>query len=265
MAAYALITGGSSGIGLAIAHELASRKYNLILVSNQEALLQQVAAGLTEKYQVQTKAWYMDLSQREAAQRLYDTCKEEQVEIEILVNNAGMFFFGEVVKTEIEKSSTMMMLHTHTPAMLCALFGKDMKQRQHGHIMNISSISAWMPYPGIAFYAATKRFLKNFSRSLRTELLDYHVNVSCICPGAVSTELYQLSEKDRKKALRFGVMMKPEKLAKKAVNAMLKRKAMYIPGFLNRLFLLIVPLIPPGLVVFARRHTSMLPVDKISQ
>jgi short-subunit dehydrogenase len=259
----ALITGGSSGIGYAIAKELAGRGYNLVLASNQEVRLKEVCEELTFKYKIMAWPVFIDLADAGAAQKLYDWCGQEQIEIDILVNNAGIFFFGELVETNPAKAQQMLMLHTSTPALLCAFFGRDMKKKRSGHILNISSLAAFMPYPGIGFYSSTKQFLKSFSRSLRTEMIDYNVNVTCICPGAVSTQLFELSETDRKKAINSGVMMPAGKLARKAVNAMFKRKPSLIPGFLNRVFLLIVYLVPQSIILLIRRYSRFLPPDKI--
>jgi uncharacterized protein len=179
----------------------------------------------------------------------------------VLVNNAGIFFFGEVVKTSPVKAEQMILLHITTPSLLCALFGRDMKQRRSGHILNISSLATFMPYPGIAFYSATKRFLKSFSRSLRTEMNDYHVNVTCICPGAVSTRLYELGEAEHKRALRTGIMMHADKLAYLAVNAMFRRRSSLIPGFINRVFLVFIYLVPHSLILLIRRRSKFLPPD----
>ena len=258
----ALITGGCSGIGYAIAKELADKGYNLILASNQEAKLKEVCNELTTTFHIKTWPVYIDLAQPEAASLLYEWCNNEQLEVEVLVNNAGIFFFGEVVETNPAKARQIMMLHTTTPALLCTLFGKDMKQRRRGHILNISSLSAYMLYPGIAFYSSTKRFLMSFSRSLRTEMIDYNVNVTCIAPGAVSTQLYNLSEKDHRKAMRSGIMMNPEKLARLAVRAMLKRKSFLMPGLFNRISLFFIAIIPHSIVLLIRRHSRFLPPDK---
>jgi len=258
----ALITGGSSGIGCAIARELAGRGYNLILVSNQKERLQEICDEFRAKFAVEAHPVFMDLSEHDAAKNLYDWCHKENLEIDVLVNNAGVFFFGEVVETAVEKIQRMISLHVYTTASLCTLFGMDMKQRRSGHILNISSLAAYMPYPGIACYNSTKSFLKSFSRSLRTEMIDYHVNVTCICPGAVSTELYNLDDRNRKTALKTGIMMRPEKLARKIVNALFKRKATYIPGFLNKVSLFFIFLVPQGIIVLARRHSRFLPPDK---
>jgi hypothetical protein len=156
----------------------------------------------------------------------------------------------------------MLTLHTTTPALLCTLFGSDMKKRRSGNILNISSLAAFMPYPGIALYSSTKQFLKSFSRSLRTEMIDYNVNVTCICPGAVSTQLFELNEADHKKAIKTGIMMPADKLARLAVDAMFRKKALLVPGFINRFFLFIVYFVPQSVILLIRRHSRFLPPDK---
>lgn len=261
----ALITGGSSGIGYAIAKELAGREFNLVLVSNQEEKLYKVCDELSNQYKI--KAWpvYIDLTENGAAQKIYDWCQQEKIDVDILVNNAGIFFFGEVVETNHEKVQQMLTLHTTTPALLCTLFGCEMKKKRSGHILNISSLAAWMPYPGISIYSSTKQFLKSFSRSLRTEMVDYNVNVTCVCPGAVSTQLFDLSEAGHKKALKTGIMMTADRLAKQAVYAMFRRKSTVIPGFLNRIFLLFTYFVPHGIVLLIRRNSRFLPPERIKK
>ena len=258
----ALITGGSSGIGYAIAKELAVRGFNLILASNQEARLNEVCDEISIQYKIKTRSVFIDLAETEAAQKLYDWCRQEQIEVDVLVNNAGIFVFGEVVETDPAKAQQMLTLHTTTPALLCTLFGRDMKKRRSGHILNISSLAGFIPYPGIALYSSTKQFLKSFSRSLRTEMIDYNVNVTCICPGAVSTQLFELNEADHKKAIKTGIMMPADKLARLAVDAMFRKKALLVPGFINRFFLFMVYLVPQSVILLIRRHSRFLPPDK---
>jgi short-subunit dehydrogenase len=257
----ALITGGSSGIGYAIANELARRGFNLVLASNQEAKLNEVCEELSIQHKIKVWPVFIDLSENGAAQKLYDYCRLEQIEVDVLVNNAGIFLFGEVVETSPEKAREMLTLHNTVPVLLCKLFGRDMKKRRSGHILNISSLSAYMPYPGIALYSSTKQFLKSFSRSLRTEMIDYNVNVTCICPGAVSTQLYDLSEADRNKAIKLGVMLPADKLARKAVKAMFNCRSLLIPGFINRVFVLVVALVPQSIILLIRRHSRFMPPD----
>ena len=259
---YALITGASSGIGLAIAKELASRKFDLVLVSNQKKEINIVCEEISSKYKVKTWPVFLDLAKTNAAKELYDWCVKEKIEIDILVNNAGIYFFGEVVETNVVNAQEMTTLHTTTPALLCTLFGKTMKIRRKGHILNISSLSAFLPYPGIAYYSSTKSFLRNFSRSLRTEMIEYNVNVTCVCPGAVSTQLYDLSDSDRKKAIKLRIMTSAEKLANVAINAMFKRKSEIVPGFINRLAILAANLVPHSIILLIRKYSGFLPPDK---
>ena len=258
----ALITGGCSGIGRAIANELAQKGYDLILASNQEERLHKSCEEIIAKYHIKVRPVFIDLALPDAAVKLYEYCHSEQLEVDILVNNAGIFFFGEVVETPGAKAQCIMTLHTTTPALLCTLFGKDMKAKRSGHILNISSLAASLPYPGIAFYSSTKRFIRSFSRSLRTEMIDYNVNVTCIRPGAVSTQLYELSEADHKKAIRYGVMMRPEKLARIALNAMFSKRSLVMPGILNRIFLPFILLIPHGIVLLVKRHSGFFPAKE---
>lgn len=256
---WALITGASSGIGWAYAQEMASRGYQLVMVSNEAEAIREKAARLTEKYAVRTLPLYRDLALPGAAEELYTTCREEGLEIDVLINNAGMFFFRETVEEKAQTIEKMLYLHLTTPTQLAYYFGRDMKKRRHGYILNMSSLSAWLPYPGIALYASTKRYLKSFSRALRSELSDYGVSVTVVCPGAVCTDLYPLSDRLKKLAIRLGIMMRPEKLAQKAIGAMFRRRASLLPGLINRLSLPLVFLLPSGLVRLAMRKSKLLP------
>ena len=179
----------------------------------------------------------MDLSIPEAAEQIFDFCKQEQIEVEVLVNNAGMFFFDAVVNGDYNRSKTMVQLHVTTPTILCAMFGHEMKKRRKGYILNISSFSAWMPYPVIAIYGAGKAYIKNFSRSLAYELKDFGVNISAICPGAVDTDLYSLSLANRKLFRKLGIMHSPDKIAKIGVKSLFRGKVIVVPGILNKIII----------------------------
>lgn len=241
---YALITGGSSGIGLAFARELARRNYGIVIVSNQEEKNREVCQHLEDTYNIKAVPLYMDLTLPHAAQSVYDFCIENKLDIEILINNAGMFFFKEIAETSAELASKITQLHVTTPTLLSVYFSKYMKEKQSGHILFISSITAWMSFPGVVLYASTKGYVRQFARSLRYEMKDYHVNVTVVCPGAVNTGLYQLSDKQRKMFQSLQLMVSPEKLAKQTIQALFRKKAVYTPGFINKLsrpFVAIVP------------------------
>jgi short-subunit dehydrogenase len=260
--ATALITGASSGMGYEYALQLAAVHYDLVLVSNEEEKLTVLSEELQQKYNIKTWAFYTDLARTDAANNVYKFCQNKNIEIDILINNAGMFFFGEVVNTKPDLVLKKTLLHVVTPTMLCALFGRDMKFRRKGYILNMSSISAYMPYPGIAIYASTKAYLKCFSRALRSEMIDYNVSVTYVCPGAVATNLFDRDKIDYKKAMRLGIMMTAQKVVRIGLRAMFRRKARIIPGILNRITVFLVRITPAGFILFIKRNSKLLPADK---
>ena len=258
---WALVTGASSGIGFAYSEELASRGSNLVMVSNEKDAIEEKGKHLAGKYGVKTLPLYRDLAIPGAAKELHETCVAKDIEIEVLINNAGMFYFMETLQAKDVVVEKMLYLHLTTPTQLCYYFGNDMKRRRHGYILNMSSLSCWLPFPGINQYAATKRYLKNFSRGLRTELKDYGVGVTVLCPGAVATNLYNLSDNLKNLAINLGIMMRPERLAKIGIKAMFKRRSSLVPGLINKIFTPLVMLLPNGLVLWVMRKTKMLKFD----
>ena len=175
---YALVTGGSSGIGLAYAEALAKRGYNIFIVSNREDLNVSAKETLQGRYPDSTiHTLMMDLAQSGAGQQLFDYCHEQNLEIEVLVNNAGMFYFGAVVEKILPVTDTMLQLHITTPTDLCVLFGKEMKEKRHGYILNAGSITGFMSFPTIAAYESSKAYLVKFSKALAYELNHHGVKV----------------------------------------------------------------------------------------
>ncbi len=233
----ALVTGASSGIGEQYATELAKRGHDLIIVSNQEKELGEVAVRLSEKFKVVVEPIYMDLARSEAADELFARCQSAGKKVEILVNDAGVFFFNPLTETDMRRIELMVQLHVVTVTKMCRLFGEEMKKNGGGYILNMSSLSAWMMFPGITVYESTKAYIRSLSVSLSYELKQFNVGVTAVCPGAVDTGLYNLSMNLRKLAVRLGVSIPPEKLAKKAIAKMFKKKRQYIPGLINYFFL----------------------------
>lgn len=258
---WALVTGASSGIGFAYAEELARRSFPLVIVSNEEQAIREKGEYLAGEYGVDVIALYRDLAVPGAARELYDTCQERGVEVDVLINNAGMFFYYEILQAKAGVVEKMLYLHVTTPTQLCYYFGQEMKRRRHGYILNMSSLSCWLPYPGITLYASTKRYLKSLSRGLRSELRDYGVSVTVLCPGAIATNLYNLSDNLKSLAIHLGIMMRPEKLARKGINALFRRRYLLVPGLLNKVFTPIAMIIPHGLVRWIMRKTGSLRLD----
>lgn len=253
---YALVTGASSGIGWYISIELAARGYAILAVSNQAEQLEILKSDLYKDYQVKVQTLDLDLSEPSAAESVYDICLQKGWQVEVLVNNAGMYVYGEVTGADPERTSKILQLHMHTPVMLCRLFGALMEQNQRGFILNVSSISAVMPYPTISLYGPTKTFLRKFTRALRYEMNLSGVHVTCLIPGATATDLYDTSNINLSLAMRLGIMKKPGLVAKVGVKALFKNRAESVPGLLNKFILCFFPLIPGWFLGFIYKRVK---------
>jgi short-subunit dehydrogenase len=241
---YALVTGASSGLGWYISHLLAGRGYDLIAVSNQRSELEHLKKKLGQACSVSVETVNMNLAEDNAAKSLFDYCEDHHFKVDILVNNAGMLIYGEVLTVEYSKARSILNLHMITPVLLCRLFGERMKDNGQGYILNVSSISAVMPYPTISFYGPTKSFLRNFSRALRTELKPKGVQVTCLLPGAMDTRLLQGYQFNLNKAKRVRVVSHPEKVARAGVKTLFRNRPECVPGLLNKLTIRLLPFVP---------------------
>lgn len=235
-------------MGLEFARQLAAKGYDLILVSNRQEELEQAASELHERSEVQVVTRYQDLSLEQAADELAAFCQEQSLEVEILINNAGMFFFEELTRENEPKAMSMMRLHVYTPTRLCLLFGEAMKQRGHGYILNMSSMAAQLPCPGITIYSATKAYLKSFGKSLYFEMRPYGVGVTTVCPAAIATPLYKLKPSLMDFGVKVGLIGTPRWLVRKALRGMMRKKRVVKPGLMNLYLPPLIAVLPHGLV-----------------
>ena len=245
---WALVTGGSSGMGLEYARQLAEIGCNLLLVSNQKIELEKVAEDLKRDKTLQVIPHYQDLATETAAEELFAFCQNESLQIDILINNAGMFFFEELTKENQAKALTMLRLHTFTPTRLCILFGEEMKKRGYGYIINMSSMAAKLPCPGITVYSATKAYLKSFGKSLYFEMRPYGVGVTTVCPAAIATPLYKLKPSLLNLGVKIGLIGTPQWLVRRVLSGMMRKKRVVKPGFMNYYLPPLIALLPKRLV-----------------
>jgi short-subunit dehydrogenase len=251
------VTGACSGIGYAIARQLASRGYELVIVSERPADLARAAAELARQTAVHPIV--MDLARPEAAAELYDAVRALGLDVDVLVNNAGFFFFGEAVDAQPARANAMLQLHVVTPSLLCTRFGRDMRARGRGHILIVSSISAWRDFPGISYYGSSKKYLRGFARALRSELSVHGVNVTCLAPGATATALYDPNVVPVERAKRLGLMMDADVVAEAGLRALFAGEAEHIPGLLTRALTLGAVLAPQWAIDLLRRRAPWLP------
>lgn len=257
---YALVTGAASGMGRIYCHQLALKGYNIIMVDINQAGLEQTRSQVEElvntsdevpqdsKGLFKVMILQQDLSTMDAADKVYERTQAEGCEVEVLVNNAGVMYCQAIDRTSERMLRLIMMVHMNTPLMLCRKYVGQMKERGCGYILNISSLAAWMNWPGIGMYGSTKRFVRDYSRELRIECIKTGVSVTNAYFGAVDTPLIPLKPGLRKLARGLAVMISPEKAVKRALRATFHRRKGTMPGLLNKIFFPFIVILPDCLL-----------------
>jgi short-subunit dehydrogenase len=231
----ALVTGASSGIGTAIATELASRGYPVALVARREERLKSLADDLSSEHGADVEVIAADLGEAEGRDRLEAELRDRRRVVEVLVNNAGFGHQADFATSPRERMTEMVRLNCEAVVDLTSRFLTPMAERGRGSIINIASIGAFQPLPGSAVYGATKAFVLSFSEAIRTELRGTGVGVTAVCPGPVKTEFTQAAGipgvEDRTPDI---VWMSPEDIAKHAVDGAARDKRVVVPGMVAR-------------------------------
>lgn len=234
---YTLITGASEGLGKAFALECAGRGHQLILVALPQSRLNNLAAFIRCKYNVDVIIYELDLSLEASCHQLHSDVRSSGVQVNILINNAGVGHTRSFTESKFESYKLQVDLNITSMVLLTHLFLPCM-HKQPSYILNVSSLCTFFYLPQKQVYGATKSFVYFFSRSLRKELKPYDISVSVLCPGGMNTNLYQfLSNRSLSPIGRLS-LLDPAKVAYAGITGLLKRKETIIPGKLNRLFLI---------------------------
>ena len=242
---YALVTGASSGCGYEYARILAQKGYNLLIVSNEEAIHKK-ADILRGDFPVNVISLVRNLGVQDAAKDLYNYCMDNHIEIEVLINNAGVYHDRDFMDDSEAFNMLIMNLHMITPAMLIYYFGQDMAKRGKGYVLNMCSVTADIAVQRLGSYGSTKAFLRNFSRSLYVEMKDKGVIITDMTPGAINTGLYNIKPWATKIGLLLGYIVQPNYLARRGVNAMFRGRAkVSVPFVWNYLLIWLVVLFVP--------------------
>lgn len=234
----ALVTGGSSGIGAAIARELAARGADLVLTARRKDALAQVAASCAG---VRVDLVVADLGVDEGAAAVWAAATAGGP-IDLLINNAGFGAFRAFALTEPARDAEMCQLNMISLVELTKRFLAQ--DRPRGYIVNIASIGAYQSVPNMALYAASKAFVRNFTEGLHDELRGSNISATCICPGGTKTEFHAAAGAGDYSWLANASMMSAESVASIAVRAMLAKKRNVIPGLINKLSCFGVRLVP---------------------
>lgn len=265
---WALVTGAASGMGRIYARRLACMGYCVALVDINAGGLDETAKLVREdvaasglvpeamKGNLEILSVVQDLSAPDAADSVFSRTEAAGCRVEVLVNNAGIMYCQAIHATSEKFLNLIMMVHMNTPLMLCRKYVNGMRERGCGYILNISSLAAWMIWPGIGMYGSTKRFVRDYSRELRIECQKTGVSVTNAYFGAVDTPLVPLKDSLRKLARGLTVMIAPEKAVDKALRATFRRRRGTMPGLLNKIFQPICMILPDCILGWIYRKAS---------
>ncbi|MDZ7688480.1 MAG: SDR family oxidoreductase [Halobacteriales archaeon] len=229
----ALITGASSGIGAELAKLFAADGDDLVLVARREDRLQELADTMEDRHGITATVVPMDLTEPDAARKLFEEVEDEGIEVHTLVNNAGFTTFGRFDTTEIESEVKMIDLNITAVTRLTKAFVQPMVERGDGEILNTSSMAGIAPTPTQSVYAATKSYILSFSESVGHELEGEGITVTALCPGPVDTEFLELEGMENS-GVGDGSLNDPESVAKAGYNGLKKGKRVVIPSMKMR-------------------------------
>lgn len=244
--AWALVTGAGSGIGRCYARRLAGLGYNLALVG----LTPENIAATTEELRtacpdIRVRSLAIDLARPEASQELFGWTQAEGIDVDVLVNNAGIFSFCDLLRTPDERIARIILLHDLTATLNCRRFAAEMVRRGvRGHILNMASFSLWMPFPGLSLYSASKAYLRSFSVAFAKEVHEHGIRVTAVCPAGVATDLYGLPPRWQRIGQRLGVLISADCCARRGLRALWRGRRTLVPDWWNRIWIPFCKLLP---------------------
>jgi len=256
---WAIITGASSGIGRALAREFAAGGFNVLLIGRNSDALQAAADECRLKHRVESDVVPTDLSSADSVDSLITAVLSKHRIYEVLVNNAGFAVHGEFAATDIDENIRLLNVQLAAALKLTRAVAPLMISQGSGKILNVASVYSFAPVPFQSVYSACKAFLLSFSISLRSELKGTGVSVTAFCPGITQTEFRARAGIPEK---RQDAGMTAAEAARIAYLGTLRGRAVIVPGFLNRMFVLAAQLLPAdsaaSLVRFINRRRGQV-------
>ena len=225
-----LITGASSGIGEAFARALATRGHNLLLVARSEDKLITLCSELGRIRSIHCQYVAMDIAKPESPAELFEETRQRELEIDLLINNAGFGSMGDFAKLDPERELEMIELNITAVVELTRRFLGPMRERQRGTIINVASTAGFQPVPYMATYAATKAFVLSFSEALWDENRQHGIHVMALCPGVTETNFFEAAGIDRPP---MRAVQTAEEVVETALRALPRKKSLVISGWAN--------------------------------
>ena len=231
----ALISGASSGIGEALAGYFAKGGYNLVLVARSEDKLKKLARRLKRDHGVRVTVEPADLSRRTAPRKLAATLENQSVEIDVLVNNAGVLEHGNFVDIAAAAHQRLIDLNVSGLTGMLNAFLPAMVERGMGRVLNVASIASFQPVPSLASYAASKAYVLSLSESLSEELAGSGVTVTALCPGLTATNMVSAIQKKNDSLNRIPEFLigDVDDVAAQGYRACVKGDVICVPGAVN--------------------------------
>ncbi|HNU15626.1 MAG TPA: SDR family NAD(P)-dependent oxidoreductase [Chitinophagaceae bacterium] len=253
---YTLITGASEGFGKALSVECAKRKMNLILVALPGEELYNLGRYIEKEFKVHTICLPHDLANKEECDQLYHEVKRTGVKVNMLFNNAGTGGTHLFKEKDAGYYRRQIELNIITPTLLTHLFMETLQQNSPSYILNVSSLAGFINLPLKQVYGGTKSYILSFSKSLGQELKEKNINVSIVCPGGMNTTLALTLHNRSLNGIGRWSIMNPEDVARITIESLLQNKEVIIPGFWNRIFLVLNRLLPEKLKrILLKLHT----------
>ena len=243
----ALITGASAGIGSEFARQLAGRARSMIFVARRDERLIELADQLQREHpRLVVHIRKVDLADLEQLQAFLEWIDREKLEVDLLINNAGLGDSGPFAESNFDRNKEMTIVNVATLTLVTRHFLPQMIAKHRGAILNVSSSAGFLPIPGSAVYAATKAYVTSFSESLRAGLRGTGISVCALCPGPVVTEFQQVAKREGVQpdiGPKF-LVVTVEKVVRDALAALEADKPLVIPGFAMKLLMLLARLMP---------------------
>lgn len=250
----ALITGASKGLGREFAKLHAANGDNLVLIARSRNLLLSLKKELKDSHKnISIYLIDIDLTNPDSTVEIYTKVTKRDIQIDYLINNAGIGEFGLFINTKWQRHDQMIDLNMKAVTHLCHLFLPDMVARQQGKILNVSSVAAFQPGPMMSVYFATKSFVLHLSEALNNEVKEYGVSVTAFCPGPTDTHFMIDSKMNLSKLNKNKQLATSDQVALSGYNAMMLNKPVRIHGFINKLIAFSVRLVPRKWVVLISR------------
>lgn len=250
----ALITGASSGIGLALARQFASQGYDVVLVSRNKEKLELIAQELQKEYNIFVKVLPKDLSIPTAPEEIYQEIERSKITVDALVNNAGIVTYQEFALTPWEGQQELLHINMHVATHLTHLFLPGMIARKQGKILFLASTAAFLPGPLMSTYYASKAYIYSFSQALRNEVSQHGILVSCLCPGPTHSNFAAQAKLQSSRLFSGSNILTAERVAEEGYKGLAVGKAVIIPGLRNKVYVFGMRFIPSWLAAKAARY-----------